>query len=166
MPAVETQFEGGCLCGAVRYLLTAAPNYVYFCHCRDCQRESGSPFVTDMNIDRAALQIAGPLRRYTRTGDSGKSIHRNFCTICGTSLLTEFDVDPEHVSIKACSLAGSARTSPALARDPRADTARPACIRNWHCAFPRESPALFLSYRRGRPIPHAPAAPRTVLRSR
>ncbi len=34
----------------------------------------------------------------------GKSIHRNFCTVCGTTLLTEFDVDPEHVSIKACSL--------------------------------------------------------------
>ena len=101
---MENRFAGGCLCGAVRYLLTAAPNYVYFCHCLDCQRESGSPFVTDMNIDRAALQIAGPLKRYTRTGDSGKSIHRNFCALCGTTLLTEFDVDPEHVSIKACSL--------------------------------------------------------------
>ncbi len=57
-----------------------------------------------MNIDAAALQVAGPLKRYTRTGDSGKSIHRNFCILCGTTLLTEFDVDPEHVSIKACSL--------------------------------------------------------------
>jgi hypothetical protein len=101
---VKSRLEGGCLCGEVRYRLTAAPNYVYFCHCRDCQLESGSPFVTDMNIDRATLKIAGPLTRYTRTGDSGKSVHRNFCTRCGTTLLTEFDVDPEHVSIKACSL--------------------------------------------------------------
>ena len=104
MLPMNTQFEGGCLCGAVRYILMAAPNYVYFCHCRDCQRESGSPFVTDMSIDRAALQIAGPLSRYTRTGDSGKAVHRNFCTNCGTTLLTEFDVDPEHVAVKACSL--------------------------------------------------------------
>ena len=101
---MKIQFAGGCLCGRVRYLLTAAPNYAYFCHCRDCQLESGSPFVTDMNVDRATLQIAGPLTRYTRTGDSGKSVHRNFCTRCGTTLLTEFDVDPEHVAIKACSL--------------------------------------------------------------
>ena len=101
---MQTRLEGGCLCGAVRYLLEATPNYVYLCHCRDCQLESGSPFVTDMNIDRAAVQIAGPLRRYTRTGDSGKPVHRNFCTVCGTTLLTEFDVDPEHVSLKACSL--------------------------------------------------------------
>lgn len=101
---MKARFEGGCLCGQVRYVLTAAPNYVYFCHCRDCQRESGSPFVSDMNVDRAELQIVGPLTRYTRTGDSGKSVHRNFCAHCGTTLLTEFDVDPEHVSIKACSL--------------------------------------------------------------
>lgn len=104
MAGMDIQLEGGCLCGAVRYVLTAQPNFVYFCHCRDCQRESGSPFVTDMDIDKAAVQIAGPLTRYTRTGDSGKSIHRNFCTHCGTTLLTEFDVDPQHVSIKACSL--------------------------------------------------------------
>ena len=101
---MTSQFTGGCLCGAVRFELAAKPNYVYFCHCRDCQRESGSPFVTDMNIDRAALRITGPLTRYSRTGDSGKSVHRNFCTRCGTTILTEFDVDPEHVSIKACSL--------------------------------------------------------------
>src|SRR5882724_11370148 len=92
MQGMNPPFEGGCLCGAVRYVLTATPHYVYFCHCRDCQRESGSPFVTDMNIDRAALRITVPLTRYTRTGDSGQWVHRNFCTVCGTTLLTEFDV--------------------------------------------------------------------------
>jgi len=101
---MDAQLQGGCLCGAVRYTLTQAPNYVYFCHCRDCQLESGSPFVTDMNVDRHAVQITGPLTRYVRTGDSGKSIHRNFCSLCGTTVYTEFDVDPDHVSIKACSL--------------------------------------------------------------
>lgn len=101
---MSNHLEGGCLCGAVRYVLKAKPNYVYFCHCRDCQRESGSPFVSDMNVDRSSLQIEGQLTRYTRTGDSGRSVHRNFCTRCGTTLLTEFDVDPEHVAIKACSL--------------------------------------------------------------
>ena len=100
----DTPLEGGCLCGAVRYRLSAKPNFVYFCHCLDCQKESGSPFVTDMEIDRTAVTITGSLTRYTRTGDSGKSIHRNFCARCGTTVLTEFDVDPKHVSIKACSL--------------------------------------------------------------
>jgi hypothetical protein len=101
---MSTHLEGGCLCGAVRYVLASLPNYAYFCHCRDCQLESGSPFVSDMNVDRASVRITGPLIRYTRTGNSGRSVHRNFCTACGTTVLTEFDVDPDHVSIKACSL--------------------------------------------------------------
>ena len=101
---MEIKMQGGCLCGAVRYTLTRPPNYVYFCHCRDCQKESGSPFVTDMNVDRDAVILSGPLTRYVRTGDSGKSIHRHFCSLCGTTLYTEFDVDLQHVSIKACSL--------------------------------------------------------------
>jgi hypothetical protein len=57
-----------------------------------------------MNVDRDAVHLEGDLTRYTRTGDSGKSIHRHFCTACGTTVYTEFDVDPAHVSIKACSL--------------------------------------------------------------
>jgi hypothetical protein len=101
---MEGRMQGGCLCGAVRYTLTRAPNYVFYCHCLDCQKESGSPFVTDMNVDRDAVLLEGPLTRYMRTGDSGKLVHRHFCTVCGTTLYTEADVDPEHVMIKACSL--------------------------------------------------------------
>jgi hypothetical protein len=112
MVGMNKPIEGGCLCGAVRYVLESRPNYVYFCHCRDCQLESGSPFVTDMNVDRIALRISGQLTRYTRKGESGKAVHRNFCTTCGTTLLTEFDVDPAHVSIKACSLDDPSRVEP------------------------------------------------------
>ena len=63
---------GGCLCGAIRYTITAPIAELRACHCRDCQLESGSPFVTDMNVDRHTVRIAGQLTRYTRTGDSGK----------------------------------------------------------------------------------------------
>jgi hypothetical protein len=57
-----------------------------------------------MNVGGLALRIAAPLAQCTRKGDAGKAIHRNFCKVCGTTLLTEFDVDPQHVSINACSL--------------------------------------------------------------
>src|SRR3569833_842622 len=99
LASMESSMQGGCLCGAVRYTLTRAPNYVYICHCRDCQKESGSPFVTDMNDDRDAVHLEGSLTRYSRTGDSGKSIHRHFCIACCTTVYSEFVVDPEHVSI-------------------------------------------------------------------
>ena len=38
------QLTGGCLCGAVRYTTTADPLMTFVCHCRDCQRFTGSAF--------------------------------------------------------------------------------------------------------------------------
>jgi hypothetical protein len=101
---VTPTLQGGCLCGSVRYSCAAKPVYAYFCHCLDCQKESGSPFVTELYVPRSSVVLTGKTSRYTRTGDSGKSVHRNFCSSCGTVVLTEFDVEPDNVSVKACSL--------------------------------------------------------------
>src|SRR5918999_1187460 len=51
--------EGGCACGAVRYRLTSEPMFVHCCHCRDCQRQTGSAFVINALIetDRMALRF-------------------------------------------------------------------------------------------------------------
>jgi hypothetical protein len=47
---VAETFEGGCDCRSIRYRLTRAPMFVHCCHCRWCQRETGSAFV--LNADR------------------------------------------------------------------------------------------------------------------
>jgi hypothetical protein len=99
-----TPFKGGCLCGAVRYIVVEKPIYTYFCHCLDCQKESGSPFVSEVHIPRSSIKISGNMTKYMRTGDSGKIVSRNFCSICGSVVLTEFETDPDRVSIKACGL--------------------------------------------------------------
>lgn len=59
--------------------------------------------MTELHVPRSSVTLTGKTSRYTRTGDSGKAVHRNFCGSCGTVVLTEFDVDPDHVSLKACS---------------------------------------------------------------
>lgn len=101
---MATPFEGGCLCGSVRYVCAAKPIHTFFCHCLDCQKESGAPFVAEVYVPRSSVQIIGRLNRHTRIGDSGKPVHRNFCSSCGTVILTEFEVEPTNVCIKACSL--------------------------------------------------------------
>ena len=52
---------GGCACGAVRYRLGSMPMFVHCCHCRDCQRQTGSAFVINALIetDRIALVSGG-----------------------------------------------------------------------------------------------------------
>jgi len=97
-------FEGGCLCGSARYVCEAEPIHTFFCHCLDCQRETGGPFAAEIYVPRSAVRIEGHLSKYTRTGDSGRPVHRRFCRVCGTVLLTEFEVEPANVCLKACSL--------------------------------------------------------------
>jgi hypothetical protein len=55
---VAQDLEGGCACATVRYRLVSSPMFVHCCHCRDCQRQTGSAFVLNALIetDRVAAQ--------------------------------------------------------------------------------------------------------------
>ena len=82
---------GGCACGAVRYRLGARPMFVHCCHCRDCQRQSGSAFVINALIetDRIALLAGDPVPVAVPT-DSGRP-HRIFrCPGCGIAVWSEY----------------------------------------------------------------------------
>jgi hypothetical protein len=75
----------------VRYRLGAAPMFVHCCHCRDCQRQTGSAFALNVLIetDRVAL-LAGEPQATAVPTDSGKS-HRIFrCPDCRTALWSEY----------------------------------------------------------------------------
>jgi hypothetical protein len=56
--------DGGCHCGAVRYRMAGAPIYVNACHCRDCQKLTGSAFAINAMIedDRIELLKGEPIR--------------------------------------------------------------------------------------------------------
>jgi hypothetical protein len=51
--------EGGCSCGAVRYRLGREPLIVHCCHCRNCQRQTGSAFVINALIERDEVVVSG-----------------------------------------------------------------------------------------------------------
>jgi hypothetical protein len=83
--------EGGCACGAVRYRLASAPMFVHCCHCRDCQRQTGSAFVLNAMIetDRVAILASDPKPLAVPT-DSGRP-HRIFrCPACQTAVWSEY----------------------------------------------------------------------------
>ena len=49
--------EGGCECGAVRYRMTAEPIIVNCCHCRQCQKLSGSAFALNALVERDKVEL-------------------------------------------------------------------------------------------------------------
>jgi hypothetical protein len=82
--------EGGCQCGAVRYRITAGPLAVYNCHCRDCQRSSGSTHSMSMVIKQETLEhLGGELIAFEKTADSGRVVRMLGCAKCGTKLWNE-----------------------------------------------------------------------------
>lgn len=88
-------FEGGCACGAVRYRLGSGPMFVHCCHCRDCQRQTGSAFVLNALIetDRIAM-LAGVPEPVAVPTNSGRphDIHR--CPACRTALWSDYGGRP------------------------------------------------------------------------
>jgi hypothetical protein len=87
--------EGGCACGTIRYTLTASPLIVHACHCRDCQRLTGGPFVINMWIEKEFV-ATGPVdpKSFRLAGGSGKHNDVFFCENCGTTLWSCYDIVP------------------------------------------------------------------------
>lgn len=97
--------EGGCQCGAVRYRLKASPLSVYSCHCKDCQRFSGSAWSMSMPVRSEDFEpLSGALASYERVSDSGRSIVMHFCAHCHTWLWNEPLASPGLLVVRAGSL--------------------------------------------------------------
>ena len=99
-----TDREGGCLCGAVRYVLKADPLMTAVCHCTHCQRQSGGVFSTNLAIPDAAYVQTGETKVFTDTGDSGKAVWRHFCGACGSPILSKVEAMPGLSLVKAGTL--------------------------------------------------------------
>lgn len=79
-------FEGGCLCGAVRYECSAEPVINGHCHCVDCRRSSGTGHCSHMGVPEAAVKIDGETALYEAPADSGNIVGRRFCPTCGCAV--------------------------------------------------------------------------------
>lgn len=85
-----THPQGGCQCGAVRYRLTAEPRFLAVCHCKECQRQSGSAFGMSLMIATAGFELLqGELEVFERTSESGRLIGCAFCPQCGVRIYHE-----------------------------------------------------------------------------
>ena len=98
------EMRGSCLCGQVRYSANAEPALVAVCHCKNCQKQSGTAFAVVIGIPKSAMSIQGRLKTYNDRGDSGQPVLRNFCPECGSPITSDVTVMPELIFIKAGTL--------------------------------------------------------------
>jgi hypothetical protein len=98
------KLSGGCACGAIRYECDADPVIMMNCHCRDCQKASGSAYAAIVVVPKAAIQICGEPRYHKAVGQSGKATERGFCASCGSPLTVTSERRPGVVGLQAGSL--------------------------------------------------------------
>ena len=84
-----------CQCGSLRAIATGQPRLINLCHCRACQRRTGSIFSVGAYFNKAQVRFEGPSKAYTRRSDSGSEVRRHFCPECGSSVYWELERAPE-----------------------------------------------------------------------
>jgi hypothetical protein len=90
-----------CHCGQLRAIATGEPGSVYLCHCKACQRRSGSVAHWGTRWQKSQVRLEGPRKVYARKADSGFEIRCHFCPNCGTTVFAEGDRTPEFCVVPA-----------------------------------------------------------------
>lgn len=103
-----TNVTGGCQCGAVRYELNGPPRRASICHCRMCQRATGSYFAPLANVELSNFTITvGELAIYA----SSPVAERGFCVKCGSPLTFRY-TELDDISVTIGSLDEPDRAKP------------------------------------------------------
>jgi hypothetical protein len=98
-------FFGGCDCGAIRYSAEGEPLFSMNCHCRHCQRETGSAYAAVLAVPSTTFRIVqGKPKHFEVTADSGHTTTRVFCVDCGSPLFGLPGITPDMVTIRVGSL--------------------------------------------------------------
>jgi hypothetical protein len=96
----DAVLTGGCMCGGVRFELTAPPQGAGYCHCTRCQRRTGTAASASAFIDGRTLRLLSgeELLRGWRHPDGGRE--KLFCSRCGSHIASRDPDHPERMGIR------------------------------------------------------------------
>lgn len=102
---MTTPLTGGCLCGAIRYTVSAPISGLRACHCTHCQKCSGTGASINATIPSASFALTqGTPRRFDDKADSGRTLYRHFCGDCGSPIYSQRATMPELMVLKVGTL--------------------------------------------------------------
>jgi hypothetical protein len=105
---------GGCLCGAVRFTVTAPPLAVRTCWCRYCQYIASGSGTVNPTFLAEAVTIEGETRDFQSIADSGNVMHRRFCPTCGAHLFSNAESRPRVIVVRVGTLDDPEQTPPEM----------------------------------------------------
>ena len=133
-----SHMTGGCLCSNLRYAADSEPIFSAVCHCKTCQKQTGTAFRVVVAVPRPAVSLQGVQTTFTRMGDSGQQVINRFCPDCGVTVV----IEPAALDNITIIPAGTLDETSWLAHDGnllrRCAVVGPA--RRWNAAFPENAP--------------------------
>ncbi len=103
-----------CHCGVLRVTASGDPEWVNLCHCRACQRRTGSVLHAGAYFAKEQVRIEGASKAYARPADSGYAMSFNFCPDCGSSVYWQASRFPNHWGIAVGAFANPAFPGPSF----------------------------------------------------
>ena len=83
----DLPITGGCHCGAIRWEADDEPNQLYACHCRICQRHTGSAFWVGAKFPEGSFRFVQGTPAVYR---SSEILERFYCADCGSSIALKY----------------------------------------------------------------------------
>lgn len=105
---------GQCLCGAISYRVSGEPQMSGVCHCKNCQRQSGSAYSVLFGVMNDQISIQGDPMIYEDRSETGNIVERHFCGKCGSPLLTTVPTQPGVTFVKAGTLDETSHLDPQM----------------------------------------------------
>lgn len=97
----EVFAEGRCLCGQVSWVARARPVRMAQCHCKDCQRFSGTGHISNAMFRQDDVTVSGETSQHSVETDSGNTATRHFCSTCGSRVFGFTTLRPGIIGIMA-----------------------------------------------------------------
>jgi len=104
-PSPENPLQGGCLCGAVRYEITAPFSTARYCHCTRCQRRTGTASSANGLVPSSGFRLLSG-REAVRSFEPPTGVPKLFCSICGSALFSGHPFSDEQVIVRLGTLDG------------------------------------------------------------
>ncbi|MBV1877996.1 MAG: GFA family protein [Pseudomonadales bacterium] len=80
------KIDGACLCGEIRYEINNRFDQLYFCHCKQCQKTSGSVYLSNLFCEVGSLSWLSGENLIKRFDYPGREFSNAFCKMCGSGV--------------------------------------------------------------------------------
>ena len=91
--------KASCQCGQLGVEVPGPTPAVVACHCRACQKRSGSPFGQAAYYPHDQVEVTGEARQFSRPTDAGGTFDQFFCAECGTTVFMRGTKNPDVTGI-------------------------------------------------------------------